>query len=155
MDAVVSGQETRLPSELIGTNKGPQALVAYSKAFNQGLISVGRLMEVVVFPFLKLAKAMDKEARSPATSESAMGGQEVTKALYGVWNPIIKDIVDFKGEENGPPLLRPAKRTVLLRAMFDAKVPEVRQLLLVGTPTNSHHISLFSANYTLEQCCSP
>lgn len=145
VDAVVSGQEARLPSELIGTNKGPQALEAYSKAFNQGIISVGRLMEVVVFPFLKLAKAMNQETRSPAASKSTL---EVTKTLDDSWRPINRDIVDFRGTESGPPLLQPAKRTELVGAMFDANIPEVFFQLL----PNINPFQMFS--YCMSAVCS-
>lgn len=122
VDVVVSGQEAMLPSELSGTKKGPEALLVFSKAFDQGHISVGRLMEVVVFPFIKLAKAINQEACSPAISGMVKPAAEVTKLLYGIWSFIVKQLL----EDKFPHLLQRAKHTVLLDAMLDAKVPEVR-----------------------------
>lgn len=142
VNAASSGQQAKLPSELSGTSKGPQALVAYSKAFYQGIITAARLMQVLVLPFLKLSNALNQEAFSPATSNVAKGALEVTKALYEVWYPIFEGTIDFKGVESGPPMLRPAKRTELLGAMFAAKIPEVKSHQNVVLMINIHKLTL-------------
>lgn len=112
--------------------------------FNQGIISVEKLMDTLIFPFLELAERVSQVVQSEAcadpaatTSSSISAAQDsqgckgLLKAVYYGWVVALRLTIGPVSPILGPDGemmsgMMPEKFTELVNAMFAAKVPEVQ-----------------------------
>lgn len=101
-------------------------LPAHGEAFDWGLITCSRLLEVLVHPFLKLARKVNQEQQ--AQEDSAGDSQTIPVRFLRLWTALLHNLLAGKLAQEGKiqPLLRPKKRQELIKALLADKFPEVR-----------------------------
>lgn len=93
----------------------------YQQAFNNGQIPSGRLLELVLFPFLKLARILNNFKSSKANDQKETILLKIAMPFFSFWTAELHTALGF----DGPPALQPSKRTELVSAIFAAKIPAV------------------------------
>lgn len=138
VDALASGESEELVMQKLQplpdfTPDGSRALQEYllehSQEYHDSLISVGRLLKVLVFPFLKLASCTSQEAGGPPSS-SYTDRQKLMRCFYAGWMvalrlTLIPERCGLGQISSDSGALHPQKRKELVNAMIDAKIPEV------------------------------
>lgn len=108
------------------------ALVTCHRAFNRGLVPCQRLLDVLVLPYLKLAKHINQLSKED--DEMHRSRQMLSAALYDNW---ARSLICFVGSQANPMIptqghvLHPAKFRELLAEMLKAQIPEVIQQCLL------------------------
>lgn len=110
------------------------ALPLHGRAFDRGFITLQRLMEVLITPFAKLA-ARVSQMQNPEmiNSKTPEGGAHLLReALFGNWSKSILKVIEGHNAEGAQglpnrtiPLIRPEKRTELIKAMLKAQFHQV------------------------------
>lgn len=106
-------------------------LPAHGVAFDRGLISCERLMEVLVRPFLKLTHKYSREEPSPMLGEHRGQNMGTTERFFLGWSMVLGHLLG-EGRQGSQHEIRPELRTLrtkkrqdLVKALLAAKFPEV------------------------------
>lgn len=103
-----------------------EGLEPHASAFDTGIISCRRLVEVLVPPFLKLGQNAilvgQRLGQRLCQSESVQRGG-TQNHIFVDWTVLLTKILSTVCD---PPLLRPRKRAELVKALIEARFPEVR-----------------------------
>lgn len=115
-----------------------ETLELYPPMFNRGEIACGKMMEILVCPFLKLAKSINY---IPTTvprrrcSSSIMNRILFVQCATIMWFKCLAEALGSILPSNPSPdprlgstaeMLRPEKRAELIQAMLEAEIPQVR-----------------------------
>lgn len=101
-------------------------LPALGKAFDRGLISCARLVEVLAPPYLKLACSMRRDRQHESQALDALS------EMFINWKAALVEALagemkkDSQGEWCTKLILQPQKREELLKALVANRFPEVR-----------------------------
>lgn len=103
-----------------------EGLEAHASAFDTGIISCQRLVEVLAPPFLKLGQNANLVGHRLSQSlRISTPGSSDKRHIFVEWRLSLTNILSTNCN---PPLLRPRKRAELVKALVKAKFPEVRRL---------------------------
>lgn len=112
----------------------PDLMASFIKYFMEGRVSSQRMVELLLVPFIKLARYINKasfKANNPDSStQTSQGGvcwvspeamDVATKEFYCVW------MIDIRSTVGAycPSTLPPSKHAELIEAVFGANIPEV------------------------------
>lgn len=101
-----------------------EGLEAHASAFDTGIISCQRLVEVLVPPFLKLGRNANLVGqRLGQLLRISTPGSSHKQHIFVEWRLSLTKVLSTICN---PPLLRPRKRAELVKALMEAKFPEVR-----------------------------
>lgn len=112
-------------------------LEAFLAGYEGGLLSVQNLLEILVSPFLKIAKRVNvsqKKSVSTPDNSKLLAEKSMLDSLLHDWDRALVFIVrgpyvlDSKGVWRMSPKISPEKRAKVLRAMMTAKFPQVSGL---------------------------
>lgn len=126
VDSLESGQvisalgKVLLRVKLLGRN----CLLTHRVAFNEGLLPCEKLLELLLPPFLKLARVMNSNAM-PGSSQIEL----LAKGIYRIWKEEVAYTFSDQASQAGD--LMPAKRDEILAGALVAKFPEVCTLHLL------------------------
>lgn len=127
VDLVASQNSDKLP-ELVRSappcEEVKQGLLAQAKAFDQGLFSCQRLLDVAVAPFFKLGRKavqlQGTESQGCLDAFASRWGTAVVRIFSG------DQATDSEGILRVFPVLRPLKRAELVKALSKTQLIEVR-----------------------------
>lgn len=117
-------------------------VLVHGKAFDTGLITAQRLADVLLTPFLLLATTINRVSRlecseslgtsqaqaGPSTAPLLAGSLEDIKIAFTGWSLLLAEIHygwPPECDNRGLFIMKPAKRAALIKALIDAKAPEV------------------------------
>lgn len=113
----------------IDTEKATQCMYGYPEAFYQGKISCQRLLDIVLYPFISLARRNSEEAGLPANSQSAerKSTRVIMESFYNIWASALIELGSwaFNEVQMNPSEFLVAKHAEFVNALLDAKIPEV------------------------------
>lgn len=130
VEALTSGKEWESCSQFMPETDKVQrvrlknVLLAHAVAFEHGLIPYSKLLEAVVFPYLKLAQYI-KKTTSCSPTASIVAKQEVALDLYDIWACGFLQICKSMSVAKDSDSFQPARTTVLLTSFYEDGVLEV------------------------------
>lgn len=115
--------------EAYSSDQAGQYVLGCPESFYQGAISCQRVLDVVVFPFIKLARRVDEDSIHSANSLSAHCKKLrfLLEAYHSLWGRAFMDLGNWakKESQKTPSVVLEEKYSELVKALLDAKIPEV------------------------------
>lgn len=104
---------------------GTKSLISVVEGFAMGATPIGVLLEIVVFPPLKLARFLNKGTAQAHITQDLQSSLKVARSVCFKWGRVMLIALGHLG--SGSFVSPAAGHAKLLKALFDAKLPEVRK----------------------------
>lgn len=98
-----------------GSDKQPSSLEMFQKEFVNGQVTCQRMLEILVHPFLRLSELFNQRPTQHNHILNLLALQ-----IYASWFHHSLSALDLSN-------LRPTRRTELMAALFEARVPQVSE----------------------------
>lgn len=110
-----------------GHETAATCIFGFPEAFYQGKITCQRLLDVIVYPCLKLARRINEEARVPVyrLSDDRKRIRCLMEGYHRLWAGAMMGLGTFASKQKNPSLLLRGKHAELLQVFLNLETPVV------------------------------